>query len=95
MDDTTQQNAALVEQAAAAAQSMQDQAAELAQMVDMFKLEDKGFAAATARPAPVKRPPAGKRPSLPDRATVAAAAPRAPARVKPLAIAKADDWEEF
>ena len=95
MDDTTQQNAALVEQAAAAAQSMQDQAAELAQVVDTFKLEDKGFAAATARPAPVKRPPAAKRPSLPDRATVAAAAPRAPARVKPLAIAKADDWEEF
>jgi methyl-accepting chemotaxis protein len=95
MDDTTQQNAALVEQAAAAAQSMQDQAAELAQVVDTFKLEDKGFAAATARPAPVKRPPAGKRPSLPGRATVAAAAPRAPARVKPLAIAKADDWEEF
>jgi methyl-accepting chemotaxis protein len=95
MDDTTQQNAALVEQAAAAAQSMQDQAAELAQVVDTFKLEDKGFAAATARPAPVKRPPAAKRPSLPDRATVAAAAPRAPARVKPVAIAKADDWEEF
>jgi methyl-accepting chemotaxis protein len=38
MDETTQQNAALVEQAAAAAQSMQDQAAELADAVSVFKL---------------------------------------------------------
>jgi methyl-accepting chemotaxis protein len=38
MDDMTQQNAALVEQAAAAAQSMQDQAATLAQSVSIFKL---------------------------------------------------------
>ena len=39
MDETTQQNAALVEQAAAAAQSLQDQAANLAQLVGVFKLE--------------------------------------------------------
>jgi methyl-accepting chemotaxis protein len=38
MDGMTQQNAALVEQAAAAAQSMQDQAATLAQSVSIFKL---------------------------------------------------------
>jgi methyl-accepting chemotaxis protein len=40
MDDATQQNAALVEQAAAAAQSLQDQAANLAQVVSVFKLDD-------------------------------------------------------
>jgi hypothetical protein len=39
MDRVTQQNAALVEQATAAAQSMQDQAAELEQVVGTFKLE--------------------------------------------------------
>jgi methyl-accepting chemotaxis protein len=39
MDEVTQQNAALVEQAAAAAQSMQDQAANLAQVVSVFKLD--------------------------------------------------------
>ena len=38
MDQTTQQNAALVEQAAAAAQSLQDQAAHLTRVVSVFKL---------------------------------------------------------
>jgi methyl-accepting chemotaxis protein len=38
IDETTQQNAALVEQAAAAAQSMQDQAVRLMGVVSVFKL---------------------------------------------------------
>jgi methyl-accepting chemotaxis protein len=38
MDEITQQNAALVEQAAAAAESMQEQAAVLTQAVSVFKL---------------------------------------------------------
>jgi len=38
MDQVTQQNAALVEEAAAAAASMQDQAAQLAQLVTVFRL---------------------------------------------------------
>ncbi len=40
MDEATQQNSALVEQAAAAAQSLQDQAANLANVVYQFKLND-------------------------------------------------------
>ncbi len=40
MDEMTQQNAALVEQAAAAAQSMQQQAQSLSHAVDIFKLRD-------------------------------------------------------
>ena len=40
MDTTTQQNAALVEEAAAAAQSLRDQTAALNQVVSVFKLED-------------------------------------------------------
>jgi methyl-accepting chemotaxis protein len=39
MDETTQQNAALVEEASAAAQAMQDQAASLARAVRLFKLD--------------------------------------------------------
>ncbi|OEZ58837.1 methyl-accepting chemotaxis protein [Duganella sp. HH105] len=39
MDDVTQQNAALVEQAAAAAASLQDQAVQLSQAVSVFKVE--------------------------------------------------------
>lgn len=38
IDDVTQQNAALVEQAAAAAQSLQDQTGQLEQIVGVFKL---------------------------------------------------------
>ncbi|MBC3911311.1 HAMP domain-containing protein [Undibacterium sp. NL8W] len=40
MDDITQQNAALVEQAAAAAQSMHDQAVKLSQAVAVFKISE-------------------------------------------------------
>ena len=40
MDTVTQQNAALVEQAAAAAESLQDQAAELSQVVAAFKIRN-------------------------------------------------------
>jgi len=39
MDEVTQQNAALVEEAAAAAQSLQDQAGRLTQVVSVFKIQ--------------------------------------------------------
>lgn len=39
MDQVTQQNAALVEEAAAAAESLQDQARNLVQVVSVFKLD--------------------------------------------------------
>ena len=42
MDEVTQQNAALVEQAAAASQSMQEQAEALARVVGFFKTGAKG-----------------------------------------------------
>ena len=63
MDETTQQNAALVEQAAAAAQSMQQQAAHLSQAVSIFKLEQ-GASAGLATgsriaPGPGRRAPTG------------------------------------
>jgi methyl-accepting chemotaxis protein len=48
MDGMTQQNAALVEQAAAAFQSLQDQAAELQRVVSIFKLAEGEEAAAEA-----------------------------------------------
>ncbi|CAB3651249.1 hypothetical protein LMG3458_00076 [Achromobacter deleyi] len=49
MDEVTQQNAALVEEAAAAAGSMQDQAAELTRAVSAFKLP--GGSQVAGRPA--------------------------------------------
>ena len=47
MDQVTQQNAALVEEAAAAAESMQEQAKTLAQTVAVFKVDGGGVAAPT------------------------------------------------
>jgi methyl-accepting chemotaxis protein I, serine sensor receptor len=54
MDEVTQQNAALVEQAAAAAQSLEDQASRLRAAVAVFSLDDAGHGAgfgAAAKPA--------------------------------------------
>ncbi|MDD4910776.1 MAG: methyl-accepting chemotaxis protein [Sideroxydans sp.] len=50
MDDVTQQNAALVEQAAAAAESMEEQARELATQMSTFKLAGEGRAIAASKP---------------------------------------------
>ncbi|OFJ48230.1 methyl-accepting chemotaxis protein [Janthinobacterium lividum] len=99
MDGMTQQNAALVEQAAAAAQSLQDQAAELTHVVSIFKLvegEEKpaayappkvaAAAVAVRKPAPVSRPVK----SLARKAEAPAAAPR-----KAASAGSNDDWEEF
>jgi methyl-accepting chemotaxis protein len=51
MDSVTQQNAALVEQAAAAAASMQEQATKLADVASSFKLGHDGLHGALAAPA--------------------------------------------
>ncbi|MGJ7913957.1 methyl-accepting chemotaxis protein [Massilia sp. LXY-6] len=93
MDHVTQQNAALVEEAAAAATSMQDQAAKLADVVSVFKLDrahELGVAKAAA--APVKAAPA--RPALPRAAKpVAKVAAAKPAKRAKQAVEA--DWEEF
>jgi len=60
LDQVAQQNAALVEEAAAATQSMQDQAARLAQAVSVFKLPSTDAGAASAQDdsaAPALQPP--------------------------------------
>jgi aerotaxis receptor len=54
MDEITQQNAALVEQAAAAAESLQDQASKLAQLVDTFKLTPTSRPVTGSRGAPAR-----------------------------------------
>ncbi|QGL80343.1 chemotaxis protein [Stenotrophomonas maltophilia] len=48
MDETTQQNAALVEEATAAARAMEDQAAQLADAVAIFRLDNQVSAAVKA-----------------------------------------------
>jgi len=97
MDDATQQNAALVEEAAAAAKSLQDQAANLAQVVSVFKLDESEVAvrsAPAARAAPVRAAaPAQKRLASPAK-PVARPAPK-PAQKAAQKAEQADEWEEF
>jgi hypothetical protein len=59
MDRATQQNAALVEEAAAATDSMQAQAQQLAEAVSVFKLDPQGGGQAKAIAAPPHRPALG------------------------------------
>ncbi|MCC2958128.1 methyl-accepting chemotaxis protein [Massilia sp. IC2-477] len=75
MDQVTQQNAALVEQAAAAAEAMREQAGALAQLVGTFQLAQ---SAAPAQALQAPKPPA-IRPALPraGKARVKAAAAKA------------------
>jgi methyl-accepting chemotaxis protein len=99
MDQVTQQNAALVEEMAAAANSLQSQAEGLVRTVSVFTLPP-GHGARAAPPAyrPAKparvaasRPaniPAAKKPSLGTTTKALAATP-------PVASAAADEWESF
>ncbi|BEV17893.1 methyl-accepting chemotaxis protein [Herbaspirillum sp. DW155] len=110
MDEVTQQNAALVEEAAAAAQSLQEQSARLVETVSIFKLgsQDAARAHAPRQPAPpraaVKPAPAAAAAAKPK----AAVPPPSPAPkalpAKPDAGTKAaskalpaddGDWEQF
>jgi methyl-accepting chemotaxis protein len=85
LDQMTQQNAALVEQSAAAAESLKDQAIKLAQLVGTFRI-DAATAAPTVAPAktsvrPAPAPTAAARPAPAAKpAAVRTAAPAAPAR---------------
>ncbi|TDV21016.1 methyl-accepting chemotaxis protein [Paraburkholderia caballeronis] len=58
MDEVTQQNAALVEQAAAAAQSLEDQAGRLREAVAVFRVDDGALGTAVGGAHEVGRPAA-------------------------------------
>ena len=101
MDENTQKNAALVEEAAAAAESLEEQARNLSEAVAMFKLQmaermksaSSGQSSAKPVAQPV-RPPVQQlaRPKSQDRAL-----PRMDGHVAPVVASRdADgDWEEF
>ncbi|MFO1390224.1 methyl-accepting chemotaxis protein [Cellvibrio sp.] len=83
MDEMTQQNAALVEEAAAAAESLQSQADQLTQRVAMFRLaNDTGR---TVAAAPAKRLAAAPKKS----------APAAPTKKLTPPQNQDDEWESF
>ncbi|MFZ6749279.1 methyl-accepting chemotaxis protein [Undibacterium sp. Ren11W] len=100
MDSVTQQNAALVEQAAAAAATLQNQAANLTQVVAIFKLGGE-YQTMAALPAPgksakpaarvtSKAAPAAKRPAL-----QASTSSKTSGKAASASTAATDDWEEF
>jgi methyl-accepting chemotaxis protein len=90
LDQATQQNAALVEQSAAAAESLKDQAQRLAEIIAVFKVGQ-----VAAAPLAV---PSAKKASVP-RATQtprAAPSPRpAPAPSPSTSAGASNDWESF
>ncbi len=98
MDEVTQQNAALVEEAAAAAESLEEQAQNLSVSVGTFKVDDKGGTAVAVRreTAPVARAPAHAAPAHKG-AAVAKAPAKAPAKPKARPQGGDDDgeWAEF
>jgi len=57
MDEVTQQNAALVEEAAAAAESLEEQGTTLAQAVARFKLDASNVAEMNAEEQPAEAAP--------------------------------------
>ncbi|WP_165710428.1 methyl-accepting chemotaxis protein [Stenotrophomonas maltophilia] len=92
MDETTQQNAALVEEATAAARAMEDQAAQLADAVAIFRLDNQVSAAVKAvaervepaRITPVARPQPTSTPTPVRRSSNASTF-----------AASDSDWQEF
>ncbi|MFC4528027.1 MCP four helix bundle domain-containing protein [Dyella halodurans] len=91
MDEMTQQNAALVEEAAAAARAMQEQAGELARQVGFFHLSDEAATPATEKAR-------GQTVMAEAEAVFAAVrnSPAASARPsRPAEVADAGAWKEF
>jgi methyl-accepting chemotaxis protein len=96
MDQTTQQNAALVEEAAAAAQSMQEQAGRLTQAVSVFKISNNDFAQAPAAAVVRKAAPVIAKAVKPAAAPARKAPAALPAAKNIAATAGGDDqWEQF
>jgi methyl-accepting chemotaxis protein len=88
MDDVTQQNAALVEEAAAAAASLQDQAVTLSHVVSVFKLN--GMSQVAAAPVTAMAASHAKKP-----AAKATAAANSAKRIANAPSGDGQDWEEF
>ncbi|MBP0599997.1 MCP four helix bundle domain-containing protein [Herbaspirillum sp. LeCh32-8] len=102
MDETTQQNAALVEEAAAAAQSLQEQAVRLSGAVSVFRLHESQQARTQAAPVAAAKPvvaqaprPAAARVAPAAKPTAAPKLAAAPASASAKSPAGDDDWEQF
>jgi methyl-accepting chemotaxis protein len=88
MDQVTQQNAALVEEAAAAAESLLDQAGHLSQVVGVFRID-----AVLRETPPARLATAARKIAAPARAALPASKPSRATTAT--AAAGADEWEQF
>jgi methyl-accepting chemotaxis protein len=98
MDDVTQQNAALVEQASAAAQALSEQATSLSHLIARYRVDDGEAAAPTPQASPTapaaptierrspNRPMSGK-----SKWSSPSAAPVTPKKVAPMG----EEWKDF
>jgi methyl-accepting chemotaxis protein len=96
MDEVTQQNAALVEEAAAAAESLLEQANSLSDTVSVFKLGNESGSRTSHKAASTDRrastsPLRGKAPAKPK----ASPAPKVQVAYAKTGTDDAADWEEF
>jgi methyl-accepting chemotaxis protein len=92
LDQMTQQNAALVEESAAAADSLKDQAVRLAGVVSTFRIGE----ADRQQPQPQPQqpmPPAAPRPAEVAKAAIQQA--RVQSKPLPTGAGSSDDWENF
>ncbi|MGJ9419519.1 methyl-accepting chemotaxis protein [Massilia sp. CMS3.1] len=95
MDQVTQQNAALVEEAAAASASMQEQAANLTRAVGVFQVGGGELAVPAGAPRARAAAPLAPRTALARPAAPAAAAVRKPAAKQAKAATNEAEWEAF
>ncbi|PPV10500.1 methyl-accepting chemotaxis protein [Xanthomonas axonopodis pv. vasculorum] len=101
MDETTQQNAALVEEATAAARAMEEQAGQLSDAVSIFKVQQVAAVAPAAKRSAPMRLAAAKsgvvKPATTRRAPASAgvAATATPRPVIAAAANSASNWQEF
>jgi methyl-accepting chemotaxis protein-1 (serine sensor receptor) len=95
MDQVTQQNAALVEEASAAAQSLQDEANALAQAVGTFKLDLQAAPAVAAPRAPVAARPVKAQARIAVKAAAPKPAPKAAGTARAKVVETTEGWEEF
>ena len=89
MDAVTQQNAALVEEAAGAAGSLQEQADRLQQMVAVFKVNAADGVAPALQPRRAAQPAKARKPASPVKQL---AKPTAKPVGRPAAV---EEWETF
>ncbi len=96
MDEVTQQNAALVEEAAAASQAMQDQSNKLEQLVSVFKVNGGQARTVTEHaPKPRPKPVAVHKPKPKPKLVASTVKAVGNAGVGVAAVVAGDEWTEF